>query len=138
MIPDAERILGAYLDGHTDLIALGARVAGSTPPSHVDPWVRVVQLDALDRTGVEHLIDYLMQFDCFAGDDATRAHAAQREASDLARTVRAALKAAQGQTLESVVICDVRFTGMLRNPDTAAAEPARERWVLTASISMHA
>jgi hypothetical protein len=98
--------------------------------------VRVTQLDGADVSNVEHLIDYLVQFDCYAGKDAMDDHVGQAEASLLARTVRAVLKAAKGQTIGGAVISSVRFQGMPRIPDPDF-EPARERYVLTATIHMH-
>lgn len=138
MIQRAEAILTAYLNADSAITALDARVAGATPGSQSRPWVRVTQLDATDDrvSNVEHLIDYLLQFDCYAGKDATDAHVGQTEALNLAIAVRVALKAAQGTTLDDVVISSVRFTGMPRIPDTDL-EPARERYVLTASIHLH-
>jgi hypothetical protein len=101
------------------------------------PWVRVTQLDGTDIGGLEHLIDYLVQLDCYAGKDAMDDHVGQAEASLLARTVRAVLKAAKGQTIGDAVITNVGFQGMPRIPDPDF-EPARERYVLTATIHLHA
>lgn len=139
MIPAADALLATYLDEHADITALDARVAGATPLTLTRPWVRVTQLDASDDrvSGIEHLIDYLVQFDCYAGQEATTNHVAQSEASNLARTVRVLLKRLQGTTLSGAVISSVRFTGHLRAPDTTLEE-ARERYILTASIHMHA
>lgn len=134
MIPDAEMVLGDYLRTHPDVEALEARVAGKTPTTFTLPWVRVTQLDAIDKTGNEHLIDFLVQFDCYAG---SVEDGAQGEASLLRRTVRAALKAAQGQTLDGVVISDVTVTGDVHLPDTTL-EPARERYVLSVTVHAHA
>lgn len=136
IIPDAEAIIGDYLRGHADLQALDARVAPRTPSSQTLPWVRVTQLDGRDVTDVEHLIDHLMQFDCYAGKDAMDDHAGQAEASLLARTVRAVLKAAKGQTLDGAVVTSVSFQGMPRIPDPDF-EPARERFILIATIHLH-
>lgn len=136
-IIDSEKVIGAYLRDHPYLTALDARVAPRTPSSQVKPWVRVTQLDATDVGGVERLIDYLIQFDCYAGKAAMDEFGGQAEASLLARSVRAALKDARGQILdEEAVVTSVRFEGMPRIPD-ADFEPARERYVLTAAIHMH-
>ena len=136
LLPDAEALLGDLLRNHPDIQALDARVAGRTPNDAALPWVRVTQLDASDVGGVEHLIDYLVQFDCYAGSEAMKAHVGQSEASDLARTVRAVLKGAQGTVQAGTAVAHVGFTGMARIPDTDF-EPARERFVLTASIHAH-
>jgi hypothetical protein len=137
VVPDVEAVIGDYLRGHADIQALDARIAGRTPSSQRLPWVRVTQLDGTDVSGVEHLIDFLVQFDCYAGKDAMDDHVGQAEASLLARTVRAVLKAAKGHTLGGAVITNVRFQGMPRIPDPDF-EPARERFVLTAEIHLHA
>lgn len=139
-IPDAEAVIGSYLREHPDIAALNARVAGTLPGAQseqVAPWVRLTQLAATDVGGVERLIDYLVQFDCYAGATATRDYVGQAAASTLARTVRAVLKAVQGETYGGVVITSVGFQSMVRLPDTDF-EPARERFVLTAAIHCHA
>ena len=60
----------------------------------------------------------------------------QREASLIARTVRAALHdELRGQHTEGTVT-SVRMSGMRRQPDTQI-EPARERVLFTATIHMH-
>lgn len=137
-IPRAEAIIGGYLRAHPDLVAVDARVGGRTPATMSRPWVRVTQLDASDSTtsSIEHLIEYLLQLDCYAGQEAMDAEVGQTEALDLAVAVRAVLKAAQGQILDGIVVTSVDFNGMPRIPDTDF-EPARERYVLTASIRMH-
>lgn len=136
MIPAIEIILGDYLRTYADVMALGARVATKTPRTHKDPWVRITLLDPQDIGSQEHAFDFLVQLDCFAGDTAIESHDGQMEALTLARTVRAALKAAQGQTIGGTVVARVKFTGMTSVPDTTS-EPARDRYVLTASVVAH-
>lgn len=138
-IPDLEAIVGAHLRAHPDIVALNTRVAGRTPGSMTNSWVRVTQLDAADSrvSQVEHLIDFPLQLDCYAGSAAMDAHSGQTQASLLARTVRAVLKSMEGQSVGGVVVTRVRFNGMPRLPDTTF-EPARERFVLTAEIMVHA
>lgn len=142
LIPDAEMIVGAHLREHTAIAALNARVAGSVPSDTKLPWVRVTQLDGSTAPGSrpDHLIDYLIQFDCYAGGTAMTEHRGQLQASVLARTVRAVLYAAPGETIgpddARAVVTGARITGMARMPDTTY-DPARERVVLTASIHMH-
>lgn len=142
-IPRIEAILFTYLGDHPDLS--GVRVAGSLPSKQSQqaaPWVKVVQLDATDRSsGLEHLIEYLVQFDCYAGATAQREHDGQSEAADVALTVRALLKAAQGTVLDTglsrdLAVSQVSFAGMPRLPDTDYEKP-RERYVLTAEITGH-
>lgn len=140
MIPDIEKVAGSYLRADSAVAAIvGRRIVGKTPSSVGEAWVRVTQLDARDApdSRAEHLINYLLQFDCFAGyeppDDAGHG---QPEANLLARTVRDALWDMPG-VHDDTVVTSVRFTGMTRIPDTDF-EPARERVILTASIHAHA
>lgn len=133
MIPDAEKIVGAYLRAHPEIVALGASVVPDTPEDRSDPWVRLAQLDVADQSDrLEYLVSFMLQLDCYAGD-ANR----QGEASTLVRTVRAALHTMPQATLADVVVTGVRFGSSPRLPD-AAFEPARERYALTAFVSMHA
>jgi hypothetical protein len=141
LIPDAEKLVGAYLREHAAIAALDARVAGAIPSDTKRAWVRVTQLDAARAAGSrpDYLIGYLLQFDCYAGGDAMKAHTGQSEASTLARTVRAVLDAASGETVgtggERAVITGTRFPSMIRIPDEAF-EPARERFVLDTVVHM--
>jgi hypothetical protein len=139
LLPDAEQVVGTYLREHPDLVALGANVAGRTPSSMARPWVRLTQLDAPKTVGSrpEHLIHFLLQLDAYAGDVAMRDHSGQAEASLLARTVRAALVAMPDETFDTVVVTDATVVSMPRIPDTTS-EPARERYVITAIVRMHA
>lgn len=138
VIPDAEALIGSWLREHGDITALNARVAGRTPDKTTLPWIRVTQLDAtpIARSRLEHVIDYMIQLDCYAGSEAMSDYVGQAEASLLARTARAALKALEGTTQDDVVIAGVRFTTHLRAPDTDM-EPARERYIITANLLMH-
>lgn len=139
MIPDAEAIITAHLKAHADVTALGARIVGRTPSATKAPWARLTQLDASNDTSsrAEHLVSYLLQLDCYAGDDAMDAHDGQGEASLLARTVRAVLHAMPDQSHVGVVVTQVTFPSLLRLPDQDF-EPAMERVVLTADVRMHA
>ncbi len=137
VILDAEQLVGGWLREHDDILALDARVAGRTPDALTRPWVRVTQLAAPDEGhGLEHLVDYIVQCDCYAGSDAMSDFRGQATASDLARTARAVLKALERTTTDGAVITRVRFSTHLRAPDTAM-EPATERVVLTAELKMH-
>lgn len=139
VILDAEALVGAWLREHADIIALDARVAGRTPDSLTRPWVRVTQLDAtpINRSGLDYAVDYMIQLDCYAGSDAAADFRGQAEASLLARTARAVLKALEGTvTDDDVVVSRVAFSTHLRAPDTAM-EPARERIILVAEILLH-
>ena len=135
IIPDAPSIIGSQLRQHPDVMALEARVAGSIPRSFTKPWVKVTQIDATNVTGgqPEYLINYYLQFDCYAGAQADNA---QEQASRLGRTIRAVLHSLTEQDIEGVVVTHVAFTSDARIPDEAF-EPARERVVLDAEVRMH-
>lgn len=134
MIPYAEKVVSDFLRTHAAVVALGARVVSKPPEDTGTPWVRVTKIDALNsrRSTPEHLIDFLLQFDCYASDDN-----GAPEASLLGRTVRAALHDDLPRaSLTGAVVTSVRITGDTRVPDTAF-ERARERVVLTAEIHIH-
>lgn len=134
LLPDIEALVGNALRNHDAIQALDARVGRRKPRTTTRPWIRVTKLDGIDRSGIEHLIAYLLQIDCFAGQDtATPAEEAQL----LSASARAVLKALQGTVIEQVAIGRVRFTGDLPAPDNTM-EPARERYVLTVEIVAHA
>jgi hypothetical protein len=135
VIPDAPAIIGSFLRSHPDVMALDARVAGSLPKSFTKPWVKITQLDATNVTGgwPEHLINYYMQFDCYAGSTPENA---QEQASLIGRTIRAVLHDLTEQDIPNVVVTQVAFTGDARIPDEAF-EPARERVVLDAEVRIH-
>jgi hypothetical protein len=138
LIPDAELLIGDYLRTHPDIAALDARVAGTVPANTSKPWVRITQLDdrAVDETS-DHLQEFMLQLDCWAGGAATSAHNGQAEASALSRTVRAALLQAPNATFDGATVTGVRFVSNPRIPDEAF-EPARERYVRTVLIWIHA
>jgi hypothetical protein len=137
LIPDAEALVGDWLREHPAVVALDANVAGRTPTSMSKPWVRVTQLDARAVGGLEHLIRFPLQLDCYAGREAMDAGVGQAEAKYLARTVRSILTGLAGATIDGVTVTHVRVLGDMRAPDTTL-EPARERVVLTVEVSMHA
>lgn len=134
-IPDAPAIVGSQLRAHPDVVALDARVAGQLPKSFTKPWVKITQLDATNVTGgrPEHLINFYLQLDCYAGGTADNA---QEQASVLGRTIRAVLHDLTERDIDGVVVTQVAFTGDARIPDEAF-EPARERVVLDAEVRIH-
>lgn len=134
MIPYAEKLVSDFLRSHASVVALGARVVSKTPPATEEPWVRVTRLDALneERSRPEHLIDFMLQFDCYASADN-----GSPEASLLGRTVRAALHDdLPGTSVADAVVTAVRIAGDSRQPDTTFT-PARERIALTAIVWAH-
>lgn len=129
MIPDLERIASGWLrDGLDDV-----RVVGKPPSEVATPWVQVVQVDAPQEPGsrADHLVPFLMQFDCYAGADG-----GQPEANALGRLVRARLIALPGMR-DGAVVTGVRIVGDTRVPDDTF-EPSRERRVITTTIWAHA
>lgn len=127
-IADLERVVADYLR------AEGVSRARSTKPDEDDratSWVRIIRLDAGDGGEADHLIDGMLQLDCYAGEDG-----GQREAEALGRQVRRLLKALKGTTQSGVVFGRVRFIGHARIPDDDI-EPARERVILTALLVHH-
>jgi hypothetical protein len=135
LIPDGEKLVSGYLRTHDAIEALGARVAGTTPSSLSNPWLKVTQLDAVDapNTPFEYLTDHLFQIDCYASNVKD---GGQAEANLLARTTRAALKDLEAEMVDDIQVTQVRFVGMARIPDTDF-EPARERVILSAEVRMH-
>lgn len=133
LTPYFEKIVSDHLRDHADVSALGARVVGKTPKSVTDPWVRVTQLDAGQTANdrADHLVEGYLQLDCYAGADG-----GQPEANLLVRTVRGALQELPG-IYDEAVVSSCRINGAARIPDTDF-EPARERFVLTASVHAHA
>lgn len=132
MIPDAEKVIGDHLRDET-----GERIVGTPPRDpNSEAWVRLTQLDARAVGGhrSDHLIEYLIQLDCYASQ-AGVSGSQQREAATLARTIRAALIDMPNFTLDAVVT-GVDIRGDARIPDDEF-EPARERFIITASVWMH-
>lgn len=129
LIPDSERLVYDYLSAHGSVSALGTRFVGRTPRATGAPWVRITLLDARQAARpTDHLTDFLLQFDIYAGS--------QAQVVTHANTIRAALLDMQGGIHSGSVVTDVRFAGMFRTPDTDF-EPARERVILTASVFAH-
>ena len=135
-ILDLEMITGDCLRANADVTALDARVAGQLPKTFTKPWVRVTQIDAANATDnlrVEHLVSYLLQYDCYAGAETDNA---QAQASALGRTVRAALIDLQDQTLDGAVITGAAVRNDARLDDLDF-DPPRSRRVLTVEIWAH-
>lgn len=133
MIIDSEKVLSDYLREHPPIEALDARVLGKNPARRDTPWIRVTQLDAsaVNASRTDHLVEYFVQADCYAGSEG-----GQPQANLLARTAREALRVLPAADLDGVVVTSVEFIGMLRLLDTDF-EPARERVMLSALVHMH-
>lgn len=137
-LPDVEALVGGWLAGHSDVAAMDARVASSTPASMSRPWIRVTLLAPEDVAhGLEHLVVFTLQLDCYAGAVAQAAFAGRQEAWTLSARARAVLHAVKGSVGGGVVVTNVGFPGHVRVPDTTF-EPARERYVLTVDVTLHA
>ena len=130
MIPDIEKVVAKYL---RDEAAFDSRVVGKTPDSIADSWVRLTVLDgAQEQTSVaDRNVAYLIQLDCYAG-----ASGGQPEASTLARTVRSLIVTIADADHADAIVTGARITTFARIPDTGL-EPARERFVITATVWAH-
>jgi hypothetical protein len=136
VIVDAEKLISRYLREHEAVAEVCSRIVATQPGAQTGgtdtPWVRVVELNAPQQPGsrAEWLVPFLLQFDCYAGKDG-----GQPEAKLIARTVREAIHDATGKHADGVVT-SVRFVGQQHLPD-GDLEPARERYILTATIHAH-
>jgi hypothetical protein len=131
LIPDIEKLVSDYVRDHADIIALSTRVVGRTPVDKYQSWIHIAQLDAPQVNSPDHLVEFMVQFDCYAGVDG-----GQPEAISLARTVRAILGTLAGSHSAGTVT-GVRVLGGPRTLDTKI-EPARDREIVTAIIWAHA
>lgn len=134
--PSGQKIVSDYLRAHETIAALSARVVSKTPDeeNRDEPWVRVTQLDAPDRTEpVRRLTEFYFQLDCYAGDEG-----GMPEADRLARAVCDALNELNGAnyTDQGAVI-----TGSRANPGRGGRDedltPPREFFLATALVWMH-
>lgn len=134
MIPHGRKICADFLRAHDAVAAITGRVVTRTPDETDEPWVRVTRLDAANEVGSrpEHLIDFMIQLDCYAGGE-HGTDGGLPEAELLARTVRAALF---DDLPGNAGVTAVRIVGDTQLPDTAF-EPARDRIALTALVWMH-
>jgi len=129
-------LLRSYLLEDEAVTAITTQIAHSSPAEsdRVRPWVRITQLDARNETRderIEHLVNYYMQLDCYAG-----ANNRFTEAEDLNRAVRAALVRMPEHTLEGVVVSSVVVASNPAPADTDLT-PARQRFILEVEILAH-
>lgn len=124
LIPDIERVASDYLRTHADIVALSTRIVGKTPDSKTTSWVRVTELDSPQVNHPDHLVEFMVQCDCYAG-----ATGGQPEVKTLARTVRAVMG-----TLPNA---GVTALGGPRGLDTDL-EPARDNKVEVFLVYAHA
>ncbi len=133
MIADVEALVIAELLATDAVTAIvGDRISTDHPDSHGEPWIKITQLDASadPSASFDRLVTYLIQLDCYAGADG-----GSPEASALARTAREAIWAMSGQRADAVVSA-AKAWGLTNIPDTGL-EPARARYLLTASVTAH-
>jgi hypothetical protein len=136
-IPDIEALIGDHLRDEPEIADIvGDRVVGRTPSSTDRPWVRVFQLDAQSsgRSTTDHLVEFYVQLDCFAGK---AAQGRRGESSLLTRLVRAAMVAMPEAAHAGAVVSGVRIDGCPRIPD-GDFDPPMERYALTATVWAHA
>lgn len=136
LIPYAQKIVSDYLRSQADVTAITNRIVSKKPDDTETPWVQVRQVDAQNagRVVVEHLIDFLFQFDCYADEDGGRPQAIL-----LGRTVRAALVAMPG-TQGGVTVNGVDITLDTDLADDTLKDSrggSRDRKILRATIWMH-
>lgn len=117
LLPDAERLVGTYLRGHADVVALVAtRVSTELPANPIYPAVTVTRVG-----GVPSLAGYLdvarLELSCWATTKAA--------AHTLARTVEAALLGAPAVAHALGVVTDSRQVGdgLNWNPDEETDMP---------------
>lgn len=112
-----------------------ADVRPEIPADPTKPTVKVLQLDAEDRTeGTDHLIAFRLQFDCYAKSLGPSPGLA--EASLLTRKVRAALLEMPKASLTGARVTAVTFGVCPQLPDDAW-EPPRQRFSLEATVYAH-
>lgn len=135
MTPDIETILVAHLRADAAVAAITDRIGTRHPRSTTDPWVKIYLLD--DRVHVRssalHFIHAAVQLDCYGSSDQVLA---ESEASDLGRAVRAALHGMAAGDHVDAVVTGVSDLALRPLPDDSL-EPARERYIVTATIHAH-
>lgn len=129
MIVDIEALAATYLRDEN----FRARNTKPDEEHRVEPWVEIhlVNAPSDDVIPVDYLIGFLIDFNCYAGQNG-----GQPEARGLVGAVRDALDLMRKTSFDDAVVTSVKFLSMPRVPDTEM-EPARERYVLTARIHAH-
>jgi hypothetical protein len=127
---NAERLVADFLRAHPETSSL--RFVAETPDKdhRGEGWVQIQVIDGPQQDAADHLVDWLIQFDCYAGKDG-----GVPEAIAMGAAVRKALQDIQGKHDRGVASRAMVMDGP-RGLDTDF-EPARERKILTASIPMH-
>lgn len=136
MLPDVEVLVIAHLRATTAVTTITDRIGTEHPSDFADPWVRVQALDEPQASGPAlHLVAPLVQLDVYAGAPAAGTPD-KREVSELARTVREALIAAPDASHTGAVV--TASTVNIRPVPDTTFDPARQRYVITCSLTLHA
>lgn len=135
-IPDGDRIVADHLRD-----AEGLRVVSTSPTDKTESWVRLNLINAVSvgPSRADHLFNFFMQADCYAGEDVAGEVHGLPEARALAKVVRAALVAMPDLDFDDAVVTAVppRQCMSRHLPDTDGFEPARERYIVEAQVYMH-
>lgn len=129
LLPDAERLVGDFLRGHTDVVALvGTRVTTALPREPTWPAVTLSRLG-----GVPSLAGYLddarLELACYG--------ATKQQAHGLARTVEAAMLTIVGvRALGTVTYVVEEGEGLRWDPDEAF-EPDQPRYRMLFDVYLH-
>jgi hypothetical protein len=128
MRPPAEKLVAKYLRTET-----GLRVVAKTPDDTTISWVRLTQLAAPQQANsrADHLVAFYMQLDCYAGEDG-----GEPEADSMQRAVCEALARIDEADHADGEVTAGRIENSTRNPDLEL-EPARERFIVTATVYAH-
>lgn len=133
-VPSALQVTVAYLKTVDAVRAAGARVLTGTPTNRSAPWLRVTLLadPPTDGGEADHLIEAFMQVDVFAGEKVNSALAVD----DLSIAVREAIRVMKYADHKGAVVTGSECSRSYM-PDTDE-EPAMERFLLSATVWMHA
>ena len=136
MLPDVEVLVVAHLRDTSAVTAITDRIGTEHPDDFTDPWVKVQTLDEQQASRPAlHLVAPLVQVDVYAGAPVAGVPS-KREVSELARTVREALVALPtGAHTDAVVTAS---TAALRPLPDTTFDPARQRYIITCSLTLHA
>lgn len=134
MLPDIEILVVQHLRNTAAVTALTTRIGTKSPSNLAGQFVKVTVLDDQQTAGSKalHLVDCLVQIDCYGSSNHDSAHA---EASLLARTVREAVVAMPAAAHTGAVVTSARAS-QRHLPDTEL-DPARERYIVTGTLSLH-
>jgi hypothetical protein len=135
MIPNGQRVISDYLRGHADVEAVVSRVVAK-PPDEGQRSIAWVMFTLLSAPQVENyppdwLVEFYFQLDVYAG-----ATGGLPEIWSIATAVRRAIVQMPENGVEDAVCTRTKIYGFNPQPDTDM-EPARERFVMTASAWLH-